>query len=202
MQKHLKILFNIFKNYHFYSIPVLLNEILFYFKYNNNFNKFKYLNNDFLSDSIPCPYFFLNKIKKFIIKKKIDNLCDLGSGYGKVLYFFGNLNNYKIDGVEIENDIYLESRILNSENVKVFNENILKFDLNTKKYNLFIINDPLKKKQDLLELIFRLKKFCKKSYLVFINLDKAKIESATVNFKLIESFVVSKNRSIFFCFIE
>ena len=53
--------------------------------------------------------YFLKRIKKFVIKKKINHLCDLGSGYGKVLYFFGSLNNYKIDGVELDKEIYLET---------------------------------------------------------------------------------------------
>ena len=47
MQKYLKAIFDICKNYHFYSIPVLLNEALFHLQYNTAVNKFKYLNDDF-----------------------------------------------------------------------------------------------------------------------------------------------------------
>ena len=202
MQKYLKALFHIFKNYHFYSFPILFSEALFYLKHNSIVNKFKYLNDDFLSDSIPCPYYFLKLLKKFTIGKNIKYLCDLGSGYGKVLYFFGNLNNYQIDGVELNKEVYLDSTILNNDNIKIFNENILKFDLNNKKYDLFIMNDPLKKNEDLIELILKIKKFCKKSYLVFINLDEKKIESVNHNLRLIDSFVVSKNKNIFFCSVE
>jgi SAM-dependent methyltransferase len=198
MQKYLKVLFHIFKNYHFYSIPILFSETLFYLKHKNIVNKFKYLNDDFLSDSIPCPYYFLKKIKKFIVQRNIKYLCDLGSGYGKVLYFFGDLNNYQIDGIELNEEVYLDSTILSNDNIKIFNENILEFNLNNKKYDLFIMNDPLKKNEDLLELILKIKKFCKKSYLIFINLDKKKIESANCNLKLIDSFIVSKNRNILF----
>ena len=53
MFKYLKALFDIFKNYQLYSIPILSYELIFYFRYNNTFNKFKYLNSNFLSDSIP-----------------------------------------------------------------------------------------------------------------------------------------------------
>ena len=202
MQKYLKAIFDICKNYHFYSIPVLLNEALFHLQYNTAVNKFKYLNDDFLSDSIPCSYFFLKKIKKFLITKKINHLCDLGSGYGKVLYFFGCINNYKIDGIELDRKIYLESTLLRNNNINVFNENILSFDLSTKNYDLFIINDPLKKDDDLLILITRIKKLYKKSYLVFINLDEKKIKSVMNNLKLIDSFIISKSRNIFFCYSE
>jgi SAM-dependent methyltransferase len=201
MHKYLKAIFHIFKNYHLYSFPILLYEALFYVKHNNSVNKFKYLNNDSLSDSIPCPYFFLKKIKNFLIKKDIDFLCDLGSGYGKVLYFFGYINNYKIDGVELEKEIYFESTFLNSDNIKIFNENILEFDLNIKKYDLFIMNDPLKKNDDLLKLILRIKSLYKKCYIILINIDDEKIKTISNNLKLIESFTVSKNRNIFFCTI-
>ena len=199
MQKYLKAFFHIFKNYHFYSIPILLSEAIFYLKYNNTVNKFKYLNDDFLSDSIPCPYYFLKKIKSFAVKKNLNSFCDLGSGYGKVLYFFGSLNDYKIDGVEFDKELHLNSTVLNHKNIEVFNANILELDFNNTKYDMFIMNDPLKKKEDLLQLILKIKKFSKKSYLVFINLDEKKIELINHNLKLIDSFVVSKNKSILFC---
>jgi len=201
MQKYLKVLFHIFKNYHFYSIPILFSETLFYLKHKNIVNKFKYLNDDFLSDSIPCPYYFLKKIKKFIVQRNIKYLCDLGSGYGKVLYFFGDLNNYQIDGIELNEEVYLDSTILSNDNIKIFNENILEFDLNIKKYDLFIMNDPLKKNDDLLKLILRIKSLYKKCYIILINIDDEKIKTISNNLKLIESFTVSKNRNIFFCTI-
>ena len=200
MQKYLKAIFDICKNYHFYSIPVLLNEALFHLQYNTAVNKFKYLNDDFLSDSIPCSYFFLKKIKKFLIKRNINHLCDLGSGYGKVLYFFGNINNYKIDGIELDREIYLESALLKNNNITVYNENILNFDLSTKNYDLFIINDPLKKYDELLILITKIKKLYTKSYMVFINLDEKKIEIVTNNLRIVDSFIISRSRNIFFCY--
>tara|TARA_B100000795_G_C22697822_1_gene398339 strand:- start:56 stop:664 length:609 start_codon:yes stop_codon:yes gene_type:complete len=200
MQKYLKAIFDICKNYHFYSIPVLLNEALFHFQYNTAVNKFKYLNDDFLSDSIPCSYFFLKKIKKFLIKRNINHLCDLGSGYGKVLYFFGCINNYKIDGIELDREIYLESALLKNNNITVYNENILNFDLSTKNYDLFIINDPLKKHEELLILITKIKKLYTKSYMVFINLDEKKIKCVTNNLRIVDSFVISRSRNIFFCY--
>tara|TARA_B110000240_G_scaffold95308_1_gene108008 strand:- start:58 stop:666 length:609 start_codon:yes stop_codon:yes gene_type:complete len=200
MQKYLKAIFDICKNYHFYSIPVLLNEALFHLQYNTAVNKFKYLNDDFLSDSIPCSYFFLKKIKKFLIKRNINHLCDLGSGYGKVLYFFGNINNYKIDGIELDREIYLESALLKNNNITVYNENILNFDLSTKNYDLFIINDPLKKYDELLILITKIKKLYTKSYMVFINLDEKKIEIVKNNLRIVDSFIISRSRNIFFCY--
>jgi len=202
MKKYLKALFDIFKNYHFYSIPILINEAIFYAKYNSSFNKFKYLSSDFLSDSIPCSYFFLKKIKKFIIKKNIISTCDLGSGYGKIIYYLGILNNFKIDGVELEKEIYLESASLKNKNIKIFNENILKFEYKTSRYKLFIMNDPLKKKKDLQKLILKIKKKNNKTYLIFINLNSKKISLVLKNLKILDSLIISKSRNILFCSIN
>jgi hypothetical protein len=201
MLKYLKALFDIFKNYRFYSILVLLNEAIYYQRYNNAFNKFKYLNSNFFSDSIPCSYFFLKKIKKFIIKNNIKFSCDLGSGYGKILYYLGVLNNYKIDGVELEKEIYIESLKLKNNNIKIFNENILNFNVSNK-YELFIINDPLKKEEDLNELIHNIKKNYNRIFLVFINLNQKKLSFVTQNLKIQESLIISKSRNILFCSID
>ena len=201
MQKYLKALFDIFKNYQFYSFLILLNEAIYYQRYNNAFNKFKYLNSNYFSDSIPCSYFFLKKIKKFIIKNNIKFSCDLGSGYGKILYYLGVLNNFKIDGVELEKEIYLESVKLKNNNIQIFNENILNFNTNNK-YQLLIINDPLKKDEDLNRLIQNIKKNYSKIFLVFINLNQKKLNYVISDLKINESLIISKSRNILFCSID
>ncbi len=201
MQKYLKALFDIFKNYQFYSFLILLNEAIYYQRYNNAFNKFKYLNSNYFSDSIPCSYFFLKKIKKFIIKNNIKFSCDLGSGYGKILYYLGVLNDFKIDGVELEKEIYLESVKLKNNNIQIFNENILNFNTNNK-YQLFIINDPLKKDEDLNRLIQNIKKNYSKIFLVFINLNQKKLNYVISDLKINESLIISKSRNILFCSID
>ena len=69
MLNNIRALYHIILNYHFYTIPIIINEIYFNFKYDKNLNKFKYLKSNYLSDSIPCPFTFLKKIKSFIEKK-------------------------------------------------------------------------------------------------------------------------------------
>lgn len=202
MQKYLKALYDILKNYRFYSFTILINEIMFQLIHNKEFNKFKYLNSKFQSDSIPCSYYFLKKIKKFISKNNINYFCDLGSGYGKILYFFGILNRYKIDGVELDKEIYLDSLNLKKNNIKIYNEDILKFDLANTRYDLLILNDPLKKKDDLDKLILKIKASYKQGYVIFINLDQDKLKCVFENFNIVESTIVSKTRNIIFCSIE
>ncbi len=202
MPKYLKALYDILKNYHLYSIPILFNEVVFYLRYNSAFNKFRYLNSDFLSDSIPCSFFFLKKIKKFITKNNIKYVCDLGSGYGKILYYLGILNNFAIDGVELEKKIFLESTKLLNQKVKIYNENILEFNLNNNEYDLFVINDPLKKTEDLNRLISRIKDSYRQTYIVFINLNPKKLSFVFRNLKILNSLIITKNRSILFCSIS
>ena len=202
MQKYLKALYDILKNYQFYSFTILLNEIMFQLIYNKEFNRFKYLNSKFQSDSIPCSYFFLKKIKKFISNNNINYFCDLGSGYGKILYFFGTSNKSKIDGVELDKEIFLDSLNLKNDNIKIFNEDILKFDIANTRYDLFILNDPLKKKDDLEKLILKIKESYNQGYIIFINLDKDKLKSVFENLNIVESTIISKTRNIIFCSIQ
>ena len=202
MLKYLRAIINIVVNYKFYFVPILTFELYFYIFHNKNYNKFKYLDSSFLSDSIPCPYFFLKKIEKFMQKNKIDSICDLGSGYGKILYYFGKIKKKEIHGVEIEKEIYSSSQDLICNNIRIFNENILKFNLNQIKYDAFILNDPLKSKTDLLKLIVNIKTSYKDVIIIFINLDLQKQELVQKELNIIENFKVSKNKNIFFCKIK
>lgn len=202
MLKYLRVFSNIIINYRLYFIPILIYELYFYIFYNKNYNKFKYLDSNFLSDSIPCPYFFLKKIEDYIQKKNIELICDLGSGYGKILYFFGKICKKKIHGVEIEKEIYLESGKLISENIRIFNEDILKFDLNSFNYNAFILNDPLKKESDLYRLIFRIKNTFENVDIILINLDIKKQLIVKKELNIVKKFEASNNKNIFFCKIK
>ena len=199
MFKYIKLIKNIVINYKFSTFEVLLYELIFSIFYKREFNKFKYLNNNVYSDSIPCPFLFLIKIKKFIILNKIEKICDLGSGYGKILYYFGKILKYKIDGVEIDPIIYKFSAVLKNEKINIYNEDIFKFNLKRKNYNLFILNDPLKKKKDLLKLITKINNNFSNIFLIFINLDSGKIQIVKKNLLIINKFSASINKNILFC---
>ena len=199
MRKYLKVFVEILINYHIYSIPILIFEIFFYIKYPNKYNKFKYSSNNILSDSIPCPFYFLKKIEKFLKNKKIQHILDLGSGYGKALFFFGKVKKFKIDGIELDKKIYIESLSLKNNNINVYNKNILQFDFFNKKYELFIINDPLKKFSDSKKLINKILRIKKKKYLVLINLSKEKSNYIKKYLKVSDKLEISLKRNIYFC---
>jgi len=199
MSKYLKAIFNIFKNYKFYSFQLLFYEFIFFIFYNHKFNRFKYLNSNFLSNSIPCPFLYLIKINKFISNNNVKHICDLGSGYGKILYFFGVLKKLKIDGVEFDIEIFNSSYSLQNNNINIFNDDILKFDFEKKNYDLLIINDPLKDKEDFRKLILKIKMIKKDIFIIFINLDFKKKDIMFNSFKILDKFEPSNNKNIFYC---
>lgn len=132
MIKYFKATKDILINYKLSFISVMFFELIFYLFFKKEFNRFDYLKSNIYSHSIPCPFFFLIKIRKFLIQQKIDNICDLGSGYGKILYYLGNLQKFIIDGVELNKKIYYSSLILSSKKIQIYNEDILTFNLKKK----------------------------------------------------------------------
>ena len=128
MKKYFKFITNTILNYQLYAILIIVYEIYFILKFNSKLNKFKYLDNNYLSDSIPCSFYILKKISNFVDKNNISSICDLGSGYGKILYYFGNIKNISIDGIEYDESIYNESKNLENENIKIYNNDIFNFN--------------------------------------------------------------------------
>jgi len=198
MKKYFKFLLNTILNYRLYSIVIIVYEIYFILKFSSKLNKLKYLNNDYLSDSIPCSFYILCKISNFVKKNRIKFICDLGSGYGKILYYFGNIKKIYIDGIEYESSIYNESKKLENEKIKVYNNDFFKFNFKEKNYNLLILNDPLKKPDDLEKLINLLKLTNKNHFLIFVNLSHNKIKIIEKNFLILSKKEFSNSRNYFF----
>ena len=122
MIKYFFYLIEIIKNYHFYSFLVLVYEIFFNIRYGIRFNKFTYYKNDSSTDPVPCCYYFIRKINIFFKKNKINKICDLGSGYGKMIFYFGKIKKLKIDGVELNKEIFDSTYFLCDENIQTIEE--------------------------------------------------------------------------------
>jgi 2-polyprenyl-3-methyl-5-hydroxy-6-metoxy-1,4-benzoquinol methylase len=173
-------------------------ETIFYLKYESKFNKFKNLNSENSYDPIPSSFYALKKIEKFILKNEIKTICDLGCGYGKIVYYLGVIKKLKVDGVELNESIYQDILFLKNKNIKIFNENILQFNLDKKNYDLLIINDPLKKVHDFENLIKKIKNTSHKIFIAMININSEKVKIATDNLKIIDYNFFSNNRNIIF----
>ena len=198
MKKYFKFITNTILNYQLYAILIIVYEIYFILKFNSKLNKFKYLDNNYLSDSIPCSFYILNKISNFVDKNNISSICDLGSGYGKILYYFGNIKNISIDGIEYDESIYNESKNLENENIKIYNNDIFNFKFEKKNYNLLILNDPLKNSNDLKKIIKKINLLNENLYVVFINLSYKKVEIIKNNFIILDEKKFSGTRNYFF----
>ena len=78
----LKNLFRIISSYKFSLITIVFFELLYLIKGYKG-NRF-----DFMSNNIPCPYYFLFRINKTIKELSFLNFIDLGCGSGRIIEFF------------------------------------------------------------------------------------------------------------------
>ena len=199
MKKYFKFIISTILNYKFYAIPIVFYEIYFNLIFDRKLNKFKYFNDKYLSDSIPCSYYLLKKINNFISKNQIKYVCDIGSGYGKILYFIGNVSETYIDGIELEKSVFDESKKLESDKIKVYNKDIFSFRFDNKNYDLLIFNDPLKKPEDLSKILKNINNLSYNFFLIFINLSFDKKNIVKELFEIIYKEEFSDTRNYMIC---
>ena len=87
--KYFNHLVKILKLYRFHIVKILIFELFFLIRMFKG-GEIKINNHKHYSDNIPCPYFFLWKIKNFLVRSKIKSLIDLGCGNGRAIYFLNN----------------------------------------------------------------------------------------------------------------
>jgi len=199
----LDVLIYFLKNYKSILFKVLLYELFYSLKYLEfPFYYMKiYKNSKFATDSIPCLYYYLHEIAKFINKRKIKKITDLGSGFGRVTNFLSNETKAKVIGIEFDKKVFNKANIIKAKNVNLINKNFLKLNLKKHKSECFIMVDPLKYSKDTIKIqkkIINANKQKKRPlYLIVINVDDKLINK---KFKKIKSKLQknSKKRSIFF----
>jgi len=144
-------------------------------------NSFNINKNQRVTDNIPCPYFFLKKIIGFVKEKKINSLIDLGCGSGRSIFFFNKIYKINYFGIEYFESIYLKCCKLfeKDNNVVIINEDFMNFDFLKIDSNCYFINDPLKSKNELQNLILRIIKkndqLNKLVYFILVNINKEKL---------------------------
>jgi len=191
----ISIFFQILLSYKKVLIQLLFFEF-FYLLRGYKQNSIEIFNNDRFTDNIPCPYFFLQKIIKFILKSNIKSLLDLGCGGGRALYFFNEKLKINYYGIEYQTTIYEKCKKLfqKDDNIKIFNEDFMSFEFLKLNNDCYFINDPLKKKDDLEKLIIKILDLIKKNgkiiYFILINLDDSKRKIFN-EYKLIEFYQIN-----------
>ncbi len=182
MIKHIK---SIFKTINFFNFicsyrqilfKVIFYEIFYSIKMKELVPKMKLQNNQYRTDTIPCVYYFLQEISKFLKKNKINSVVDVGSGYGRIVNFLSKYNNITAHGIEYDLELHRSSLKTKGEKVKLYCGDIFKFDLENFNSICFILNDPFKKYESQKKFFEKFKKMyiTKDKYFVAINFYKIK----------------------------
>lgn len=186
--------FNFIRSYRNIFFKVLFFEIFYSIRFGSIIPKMKIQNNDDRTDTIPCVYYFIHEISKFIKKKEIKSLLDVGSGYGRIVKSINKMNNIQTIGIEFDKEIHQKIISQSTNDINFYNGDVFKFNLKKINPECFVLVDPFKKDNDKIKFLNKLtKEFKNKNkYLILINFNNLKFEN---NLKLVKSIIGSKSRS-------
>ena len=198
----LKSLTRIISDYRFYIFIILYFEFYYFVKKYNGFN-INYSNNIKMADNIPCPYYFLFKIKKNISQIKFKSFIDLGCGSGRIIDFINrNFLNKKIYGVEYFSKQYKFCKLLfkSESNIKIIKSDFTKLKLKNINYDIIFISAPFNKKVDFKKFMIKIcrNKLFKNKIFVIINYDYNLIKSIK-SLRFIDTFYLSKEKGYSIC---
>lgn len=193
----IKNFFRIIKDHKFFLIPIILHELIYFLKGYKGF-KFNFSNNNEMSDNIPCPYYFLIKIKKKLNEKNFTKFIDLGCGSGRVIDFFHkNFENKKFLGIEYFDKQYkfCKNNFINQKNIEIIQSNFIDEDVFKYDAACYFLNAPFKKSENFLNFIKTMQNYhVKKNFLVItVNIDKKTLDKIK-NVEFIESFFIGNNK--------
>ena len=167
-------------------------------------NRFNFSNNDLMTDNLPCPYYFLFKIKKALKNQNFYNFLDLGCGSGRVIDFFNkSFPNKNLIGIEYFNNQfeYCEKIFQDKKNIKIVQADFTKSDFFQYNADCYFFNGPFKKDLEFTKCVDKITNFSlnkKQSLLIFVNHNK-KIIDELKNIRCIESFYVSNIKGYSIC---
>ena len=186
---------NFFKSYHNIFLKVLWFEIYYSIIFKELIPNIKIQNNSKRTDTVPCIYYFLHEISKFIKEKEITSIVDIGSGYGRVVNFIGIMNKIKCYGIEYDKDVFQSALKIKNKNVKLYCGDALNFNLKKFKSKCFILVDPFKKAKDNKQFLSKIKKIYPNEvkYVVSVNYSQGKFSN---KLKKIHSINGSKTRRL------
>ena len=199
----LKNFIRIITSYKFSIITIIFFELIYLFKCYRG-NKFNFSDNDLMTDNLPCPYYFLFKIKKALKNQNFYNFLDLGCGSGRVIDFFNKSFPIKnLIGIEYFNNQfeYCEKIFQDKKNIKIVQADFTKSDFFQYNAECYFFNDPFKKNLEFIKCVEKIINFSlnkKQSLLIFVNHNK-KIIDELKNIRCIESFYVSNIKGYSIC---
>jgi len=186
---------NFIKSYHNIFLKVLFFEIVYSIKFKELFPKIKVQNNSKRTDTVPCVYYFLHQISKFLKKKRIKSIVDIGSGFGRVVNFVSTQNGIKSHGIEYDKEVFQIANQIKKNNVFLYCGDVFKFNIRSFNSKCFILVDPFKKVSDRNKFLYKIKNIYsgQKKYIIAVNNFKGRFPK---NFREIYSIIGSKTRSL------
>ena len=194
----LKNIFRIINDYQFSLIIVIFFEFLYLVKGYKG-NKFNFSKNNSMTDNIPCPYYFLFKIKNTLQKINFSNFIDFGCGSGRAINFFSQ-NSFSTNYIGIEyfseQYEYCKKIFKNKKNINIVQGDFTKLDFLKYKPDCYYFNGPFKNDEDFIRFLEKIVNFSieRNIFFIFINCNKKVVEKIEKIEKIncIEKFYVSK----------
>jgi SAM-dependent methyltransferase len=186
---------NFLRSYRNIFFKVLYFEILYSIRFKKLLPKIKIQNSSKRTDTVPCIYYFLHEISKFLKKKNINSIVDIGSGYGRVVNFISLKNKIKSHGIEYDKEVFKFALKTKKNKVNLYCGDVFSFNLKKLKSKCFILVDPFKKSNDNKKILLKIKKLYpgEKKYVISVNNPKQNFPN---DFKLIYYIIGSKTRTL------
>ena len=174
-------------SYKFSLLPLIFFETIYLLKGFKG-NKINFSKNKMMSDNIPCPYFFLIKIKKTLEPLSFEKFIDLGCGSGRVINFFNeSFPNKSFVGIEYfsEQYNYCKKNFINNSNIKIFQSDFTKDDFLKYDADCYFLNNPWKNEIESFNFIVRTTKLLSKKniLIILVNYSKKIVEKLNEELK-------------------
>ena len=174
-------------SYKFSLLPLIFFETIYLLKGFKG-NKINFSKNKMMSDNIPCPYFFLIKIKKALEPLSFKKFIDLGCGSGRVINFFNeSFQNKSFVGIEYfsEQYNYCKKNFINNSNIKIFQSDFTKDDFLKYDADCYFLNNPWKNEIESFNFIVRTTKLLSKKniLIILVNYSKKIVEKLNEELK-------------------
>ena len=193
-----KNLLRIFISYKFSLIKIIFFELIYLLKGYKG-NKIAFSRNNTMADNIPCPYYFLVKIKRSLKNNNFHTFLDLGCGSGRIIDFFNkNFFNKEFIGIEYLSDQYEYCKKIfqDDQKVKIVQADFTKYYFLRYNADCYFFNNPFRNDSDVIEVvdsIFNFTQNKKEILFIFVNFNKKIIETLK-NIKYIESYYINDNK--------
>ena len=194
----IKNLYRIIKDHKFFLFIIIIYELIYFLKGYKGF-AFNFSTNNKMSDNIPCPFYFLNKIKKKLKKEKFKKFMDLGCGSGRIIDFFNKnfTDNKFFLGVEYFDKQYevCKKNFINQDNIKIIKSDFNNSSIFENDFDCCFLNAPFKKNEDFLKFMSLMQNysFNKRILIITVNIDKNVVEKID-NIEFIENFFIGNNK--------